>query len=67
MTDGQLASLSWCQALIWGPRPDLYFCQTVAVLLMWGDFSDERKNLSFTTVAGPRQRSHFRVRVLLDS
>jgi hypothetical protein len=34
-TDGQSASLSWCQAPIWGPRPDFYYCQTVAGLLMW--------------------------------
>jgi hypothetical protein len=36
MTDGQSASLSWCQAPILGLRPDLYYCQTVAGLLMWG-------------------------------
>jgi hypothetical protein len=36
-TDGQSASLSWCQAPIWGVRPDLYYCHTVADLLMWGD------------------------------
>jgi hypothetical protein len=29
MTDDQSTSLSWCQALIWGPRPTLYYCQTV--------------------------------------
>jgi hypothetical protein len=34
MTNGQSASLSWCQSLIWGPRPDF--------LLMWGALSDER-------------------------
>jgi hypothetical protein len=26
-TRGQSASLSWCQAPIWGPRPDFYYCQ----------------------------------------
>jgi hypothetical protein len=31
-TDGQSASLSWCQAPIWGPIPDFYYCQTVASL-----------------------------------
>jgi hypothetical protein len=36
-------------------------------LLMWGALSDERTGLSFTVAAGPRQRSHFRVRVLWDS
>jgi hypothetical protein len=29
-TDGQSASLSWNNAHIWGLRPDLYCCQTVA-------------------------------------
>jgi hypothetical protein len=56
--DGQSASLSWCQATIWGPKPDFYYCQTVARLMMWCAFSDERKGLSFTTAAGPRHRSH---------
>jgi hypothetical protein len=32
-TDGQSASLSWNEALIWGLRPDLYYCQTVAGLI----------------------------------
>jgi hypothetical protein len=44
-----------------------YYCQTVASLLVWGALSDERTGLSFTTAAGPRQRSHFRVRVPWDS
>jgi hypothetical protein len=57
-TDGQSASLSLCQAPIWGPRPDFYYCQTVAGLLMWGVLSDERTGLSFTVAAVPRQRSH---------
>jgi hypothetical protein len=30
---------------------------------MWGALSDERTSLSFTISAGPRQRSHSRVRV----
>jgi hypothetical protein len=34
-TDGQSASLSWNKAPIWGLRPDLRYCQTVAGLLMW--------------------------------
>jgi hypothetical protein len=57
-TDGQSASLSWNKAPIWGLRPDLYYCQTIAGLLMWGAFSDERTGLSFTVAAGPRQSSH---------
>jgi hypothetical protein len=36
-------------------------------LLMWGAISDERTELSPTTAAGPRQRSHSRVRVPRDS
>jgi hypothetical protein len=39
MTDGQSASLSWNKAPIWGLRPDWYYCQTVADLLMWGTLS----------------------------
>jgi hypothetical protein len=57
-TDGQSASLSWCQAPIWGQRADLYYCLPVAELLMWGALSDERTGLSFTIAAGARQRSH---------
>jgi hypothetical protein len=66
-TDGQPASLSWCQAPIWGLRPDFYYCQTAAGLLMWGALSDERRGLPFTITAGPRQRSHSWVWVPRDS
>jgi hypothetical protein len=59
--------LPWCQASIWGPGPDSYYCQTVAGLLMWGAHSDERMGLSFTITAGPRQCNHSRVRVSWDS
>jgi hypothetical protein len=52
---------------IWGPRPDLYYCQIFPGLLMSGAFSDERTCLSFTIDAGPRQRSHSVVRVPLES
>jgi hypothetical protein len=62
-TDGQSASLSWNKAAIWGLRPDSYYCQSVAGFLKWGALCDERTGLSFTTAAGPRQRSHSRVRV----
>jgi hypothetical protein len=62
-TDGQSASLSWNKAPMWGSQQDFYYCQTVAGLLMWGALSDERTCLPFTITAGPRQRSHFRVRV----
>jgi hypothetical protein len=46
MTDGQSASLSWNKAPIWGLRPNLYYCQTVAGLLKWGALSDEMTGLS---------------------
>jgi hypothetical protein len=55
------------KAPIWGLRPDLYYCQTVAGLLMWGALSDERTGLSSTIAAGPRRRSHSRVGVPWDS
>jgi hypothetical protein len=66
-TDGQSASLSWCQALIWGPRPDFYYCKAVAGLLMWGALSDEKTSLSFTIAADNRQSIHFWVLVPRDS
>jgi hypothetical protein len=67
MTNHQLASLSWCQASVWGPRPDCSYCQTVTGLLMWGAHSDERTGLSFTIAARPRQRSHSQVWVPWNS
>jgi hypothetical protein len=42
-TDDQSASLVFVSSPIWGPRPDFYYCQTVAGLLMWGALSDERR------------------------
>jgi hypothetical protein len=54
---------SWNKAPIWGLRPDSYYCQTVAGLLMWSALSDERTGLSFTIAFGPLQYrdSWFRV------
>jgi hypothetical protein len=46
-TDGQSASLSWYKAPMWGLRPDLYFCQTAAGLLIWGTLSNGRMGLAF--------------------
>jgi hypothetical protein len=66
-TDGQSASLSWCQAPIWDLQLDFYYCQTFAGLLTWGALSYERMGLSFTIAAGPRQRSHSWVRVPWNS
>jgi hypothetical protein len=62
-TDGQPASLSWNKAPIWGLRPDLDYFLAVASLMIWGALSDERTGLPFAIATGPRQRSHFRVRV----
>jgi hypothetical protein len=45
----QSSSLSLNKAPIWGLRPDFYYCQTVAGLLMSGALSDERTGLSCTT------------------
>jgi hypothetical protein len=44
-------------SLIWGPRPDVCYCQIVACVFMWGSHSDGRTGLSFTIAAGPRQRN----------
>jgi hypothetical protein len=66
-TDGQSASLSPNKGPICSLRPDFYYCQTVAGLLMLGALSDDRTGLSFKTAAGPRQRNHSRVRHRWDS
>jgi hypothetical protein len=55
-TDGQPASLSWNKAPFWGLRPDIYYCLTVAAVLIWGP-SDERTGMSIASATGPRQRS----------
>jgi hypothetical protein len=57
MANGQLASLSWNKASIWGLRPDLYYCQTAAGLLMWGTPSDERMGLLFARVTVSSNKS----------
>jgi hypothetical protein len=57
---GQSASLPLNKAHFCGLRPDFYYCQTVTGLLMLDALSDERTCL---IAAGPRQRSHSRVRV----
>jgi hypothetical protein len=59
--------MSWNEEPIWGLRPYIYYCQTVAGLLTWGAFSDERTGLSSAIAAGPRQHSHSRVRVPWNS
>jgi hypothetical protein len=64
---GQSVGLSWCQAPIWGLRPDFCYCQTVACLFVWDALSDQRSGLPFTIAAGSRQRSRPWVRVPRDS
>jgi hypothetical protein len=49
-TDGQSASQSWNEAPMWGLQPDIYYCHTVAGLLMWGALSDEKRGLWFARV-----------------
>jgi hypothetical protein len=57
MTDGQSASLSWNKSPIWDVRPDLFYCQTMPGLLMWGALSDERNGLSFARVTVSSNKS----------
>jgi hypothetical protein len=66
-TDGQPASLSWNKAPSGAYDQIFIIVWQLRVSLIWGALSDERTGLSFTIAAGPRQRSHFRVRVPLDS
>jgi hypothetical protein len=47
----QSASPSWNKEPIWGLRPDLYYCQTVTGLLIWGAISDERTGRSFARLS----------------
>jgi hypothetical protein len=65
-TDGQSVSPSWDEAPIRGLRPDFYYRQTVAGLLIWSALSDGKTGMSFIIASGPRQGSHPRVRVLWD-
>jgi hypothetical protein len=57
-TYGQSASLSWNKVSLWGLRPGLYYCQTVAGLLIWGAHSDERTGLSFVSMYNLRFTSY---------
>jgi hypothetical protein len=57
MTDGQSANLFWNNTPIWGLRPDLYYCQTVAGFLMWGALSDERTGVPFARVTVSSNKS----------
>jgi hypothetical protein len=58
MTDGQSASPPWNKAPR-GLRPDFYYCQTIAGLLMWGAVSDERTGLPFTICCWPSPAQSF--------
>jgi hypothetical protein len=50
-----------------GPNTRFLLLSAVEDLLMWDALSYDMMGLSLTIVAGPRQRSHSRVRVLRDS
>jgi hypothetical protein len=65
----QSASLSWCWAPIWSPRPDFFFCLRTAGFLLCGALSYERMGLKFTrTIAsGPCQSNHSGVQVSQNS
>jgi hypothetical protein len=63
-TDGQSASLSWNKAPMWGLRPDLYYCQIVSGLWMWGALSDERTGLSFARVTVSSNKSVFSMQIM---
>jgi hypothetical protein len=66
-TDGHSANISMNEAPIWGLRPDVYYCQTVAGLLMWGALSDERKGLLFAWVTvSTCQHAQFTLYMLLS-
>jgi hypothetical protein len=59
--------LSWCQAPIWGPKTRFLFLSDSCGLVdvrrpLW-----QRTGPSFTTVAGPRHRSHSRSRLSRNS
>jgi hypothetical protein len=62
--DCRSVSQSWCRAPVWGSWPDIYYCLTVTVLILWGALFRERMGLSFVYTAGPCQRSLSRVRVV---
>jgi hypothetical protein len=50
--------------LIWAKNPDFFLLSdSYTSLLMWGALSQERTGLSFSTDAGPSQRSHSRAQV----
>jgi hypothetical protein len=65
-TDGQTASVFWCQAPIWGLRPDIRYCQTVVGMLVWGALFNGRTGQPFKIAAGPRQCSHSCDHILLS-
>jgi hypothetical protein len=64
-TDGQSASHSVKPHL--GPNTRFLLLSDSCGFLVWGVLSDERTRPLFTIAAGPRQRSHSRVRVPKDS
>jgi hypothetical protein len=59
-------SSSWLQAP-WDSRPVFFSAEHLLSQCLCNILSDEWMGLSFTTAAGPRQRSHSQVRVPRDS
>jgi hypothetical protein len=66
-TNALVSYVHYMNSSVWGLRPDIYHCQTVAGWLMWGALSDGMTGPSFTIAPGPHQRSHYRVRLPWDS
>jgi hypothetical protein len=60
-TDGHSTSLSWFQALIWGPITKLLLLSLVG-LLMCCSLSEQRTGLYIKIASDPRQHSLSRVR-----
>jgi hypothetical protein len=65
--EGQSAIVSWCEAHNWWAKNRFFYCQTFSDLLLWGTLSEKKRSLSFTIVAGPRQRTTSRVGIPRDS
>jgi hypothetical protein len=51
-TDGQSVSLSGNKAPTWSLRPDFYYCEAVAGLLMWGTDPTEKTASNSSSVGG---------------
>jgi hypothetical protein len=65
-TGGRSISKSWCRAPSAAHDQIFITLWLLRSLFSWGALPDERTGLSFVYAAGPRQRSHSRVRVPWD-